>query len=110
PSIHDGAPWVVAEAMACNLPVVCLDRAGAPDLGGTAVATSNQARTAHALSLAVRASRTRHPARQQATMDSSVKQLFDLLSGAGCLDGAAPGGSSDSPQAQLTRRDDGVDM
>jgi glycosyltransferase involved in cell wall biosynthesis len=109
PSIHDGAPWVVAEAMACNLPVVCLDRAGAPGLGGTAVATSNQARTAHALSLAVRASRTRHPARPLATMDSSVKRLFDLLGGAGCLDGAAPGASSDSP-AQLTRRDDGLDM
>lgn len=34
PSIHDEAPLTVAEALACGLPVVCLDRAGPPEIAG----------------------------------------------------------------------------
>jgi glycosyltransferase involved in cell wall biosynthesis len=34
PSLHDEAGWVVAEAMACGLTVVCLDRGGPPVLAG----------------------------------------------------------------------------
>ena len=30
PSLHDEAGWVVAEALACGLPVVCLDHGGPP--------------------------------------------------------------------------------
>jgi glycosyltransferase involved in cell wall biosynthesis len=36
PSLHDDAPWVVAEAVAAGLPVVCLDRGGPPIIGGRA--------------------------------------------------------------------------
>jgi glycosyltransferase involved in cell wall biosynthesis len=28
PSLHDESPWVIAEAIGCGLPVVCLDRGG----------------------------------------------------------------------------------
>jgi glycosyltransferase involved in cell wall biosynthesis len=35
PSLHDDAPWVVGEAVANGLPVVCLDRGGAPLVGGS---------------------------------------------------------------------------
>ena len=35
PSLHDEAGWVVMEAVASGLPVVCLDRGGPPVLGGS---------------------------------------------------------------------------
>jgi glycosyltransferase involved in cell wall biosynthesis len=34
PSLHDDAPWAVAEAAAHGLPVVCLDRGGTPIIAG----------------------------------------------------------------------------
>jgi len=34
PSMHDSAPWAVAEASAAGCPVVCLDRGGPPMLAG----------------------------------------------------------------------------
>jgi glycosyltransferase involved in cell wall biosynthesis len=36
PSLHDDAGWVVAEAMASGLPVICLDRGGPPTIAGPA--------------------------------------------------------------------------
>ena len=36
PSVHDDAPWVVAEAAAQGLPVVCIQRGGPPLLQGSA--------------------------------------------------------------------------
>jgi glycosyltransferase involved in cell wall biosynthesis len=36
PSLHDDAPWSVAEALACGLPVVCLNRGGPPVISGDA--------------------------------------------------------------------------
>ena len=36
PSLHDDAGWVVAEAMASGLPVICLDRGGPPAIAGPA--------------------------------------------------------------------------
>jgi glycosyltransferase involved in cell wall biosynthesis len=35
PSLHDEAPAVVAEALAVGLPIVCLDRGGAPLIAGS---------------------------------------------------------------------------
>lgn len=34
PSFHDDAPWVVGEAVAHGLPVICLDRGGPPIIAG----------------------------------------------------------------------------
>lgn len=34
PSMHDSAPWAVAEAAAAGCRVVCLDRGGAPNIAG----------------------------------------------------------------------------
>lgn len=36
PSFHDQAPWAVAEALSAGLPIVCLDRGGAPLIAGPA--------------------------------------------------------------------------
>ena len=40
PSLHDEAGWVVAEAMASGLPVVCLDLGGPPTLAGRRMAVA----------------------------------------------------------------------
>jgi glycosyltransferase involved in cell wall biosynthesis len=34
PSLHDDAPWVVGEALAHGVPIVCLDRGGTPIVAG----------------------------------------------------------------------------
>ncbi|MGH9890403.1 MAG: glycosyltransferase family 4 protein [bacterium] len=54
PSYHEQAGWAVAEALAAGLPVVCLDRGGAPVLGGIPVKTSDTKGTARALAVGVR--------------------------------------------------------
>jgi glycosyltransferase involved in cell wall biosynthesis len=41
PSIRDEGSWVVAEARAAGVPVVCLDRGGPPVLGGSGVAVGS---------------------------------------------------------------------
>jgi glycosyltransferase involved in cell wall biosynthesis len=48
PSLHDDAGWVVVEALAADLPVVCLDRGGPPilaDRNGIGVPVSGTRRT-----------------------------------------------------------------
>lgn len=60
PSLHDDAPWVVGEAVAHGLPVVCLDRGGTPIIAGggsVAVGSVNEmaARLAKAIADAQRA-------------------------------------------------------
>jgi glycosyltransferase involved in cell wall biosynthesis len=54
PSLHDDAPFAVAEALSVGVPVVCLDRGGPPVLGGTPVHASTRRATAVALAHAVR--------------------------------------------------------
>ena len=64
PSLHDQAPWVVAEALGCGLPVICCDRGGAPviaDTAGLAVRPTSAAATVAGLADAL-ASRTYPPA------------------------------------------------
>jgi glycosyltransferase involved in cell wall biosynthesis len=57
PSLHDEGSWVVAEAVACGLPVVCLDRGGPPVLGGMPVRATTPRATVRALAKAVREAR-----------------------------------------------------
>ena len=49
PSLHDEAGWVVVEAGACGLPVVCIDRGGPPVLGGNGVPVTTIEGTVQAL-------------------------------------------------------------
>jgi glycosyltransferase involved in cell wall biosynthesis len=61
PSLHDQAPLVVAEATAVGVPVVSLDRGGAPLLGAHPVVTRTHARTVAALAKAVEQARNSGP-------------------------------------------------
>jgi glycosyltransferase involved in cell wall biosynthesis len=53
PSMHDEGSWVVAEAVANGLPVICLNRGGPPVLGGRAVRASTPSATVRALAEAM---------------------------------------------------------
>lgn len=78
PSIHDEGGFVVAEALAAGLPVVCLQRGGPPEIGGTGVAPTNLSRTvkdlARTVPIAVHA-----PIRDFPDIDSSTERLRRLL-------------------------------
>jgi glycosyltransferase involved in cell wall biosynthesis len=54
PSLREDAGWVVAEALACGLPVVCLDRGGPPILGAKPVPHSTITETASRFAMAIR--------------------------------------------------------
>jgi glycosyltransferase involved in cell wall biosynthesis len=54
PSLHDEGGWVIAEALAARLPVVCLDRGGPPTIGGTGVVPTRVSNTVKDLAQAVR--------------------------------------------------------
>jgi len=87
PSLHDEAGWVVAEARACGIPVVCLDRGGPPLLGGTAVPIASAARTAAAIAAALQQVDQREPPAPP-RFDSATRgrALHDILSGRGLID------------------------
>lgn len=53
PSMHDDAPLVVVEALACGLPTVCLDRGGPPALGGHPVRVGRVRETIERLAQAI---------------------------------------------------------
>ena len=53
PSLHDEGGWVIAEALATGLPVVCLDRGGPPAIGGSGVPCKGVSQTVAALAQAV---------------------------------------------------------
>jgi glycosyltransferase involved in cell wall biosynthesis len=80
PSLHDEGPWVIVEALAAGLPVVCLDRGGPPVLGGHAVPATSRPATVRALAGAVAHARGRPPAPPHAfAFEAKRTALADLL-------------------------------
>jgi glycosyltransferase involved in cell wall biosynthesis len=59
PSLHEEGGWVIVEARAAGLPVVCLDRGGPPLLGGYVVTATSRRATVQALARAVNEARGR---------------------------------------------------
>jgi glycosyltransferase involved in cell wall biosynthesis len=96
PSLHDEAGWVVVEATASGLPVLCLDVGGPPVLGGHGVRPSTPARTARALAAAAAEALAHRPRPSTAfEMESRASALVDLLVSKGLLplpSGQAHGG------------------
>lgn len=69
PSLHDEAPWSVAEALSCGLPVACVDRGGPPVIAGDAaivVPSSDVETTVRDLAAALEAHQ--FPTREDALM------------------------------------------
>jgi glycosyltransferase involved in cell wall biosynthesis len=85
PSLHDQAPLVVAEATAIGLPVVSLDRGGAPLLGARPVETRSHARTVAALARAVQEAYRSGPGRFSGR-DEQGRRLRSLLVERGLLE------------------------
>jgi glycosyltransferase involved in cell wall biosynthesis len=79
PSLHDDAPWVVGEAVAHGLPVICLDRGGPPIIagaGGVHVGSVTEMSTglAHAIAVA------QHAAPSQGwDVDARHRELLTIL-------------------------------
>ena len=84
PSLHDEGGFVVVEALHMGLPVVCLDRGGPPELGGTPVQASSPGATARALADAVEdAAGTTPPAPPDQRLKK--RQLARLLQESGLI-------------------------
>jgi glycosyltransferase involved in cell wall biosynthesis len=78
PSLHDEGGWVIAEALAARLPVVCLDRGGPPTIGGTGVVPTSVSDTVIGLAQAVLASGD-GPTSGFPYIDSSAQRLGSIL-------------------------------
>jgi glycosyltransferase involved in cell wall biosynthesis len=100
PSLREEAGWVVVEALACGLPVVCLDRGGPRVLGGDAALAAPleddpglvAASLARLLEGALPSeAQVRERARHFSTA-GTVARLRELLGGAGLAPSPADGG------------------
>ena len=96
PSLHDDAGWVVVEALAADLPVVCLDRGGPPilaDRNGIGVPVSGARRTVISR-LAAELERARTMpiggARDAALRFQIDRRVQDLASVTGSVAGLSP--------------------
>jgi glycosyltransferase involved in cell wall biosynthesis len=92
PSFHDEGGYVVAEALACGLPVICIDRGGPPEIGGTAATVIPSAQGLEGIvgTLARVLAAKAFPARaviqhraQELMLENRVDRLRDLASVAG---------------------------
>jgi glycosyltransferase involved in cell wall biosynthesis len=79
PSLHDEGGWVIAEALGCGLPVVCLDRGGPPVLAGAGVPVSTVRNTVAALASAVEQAATDGPKKPPPLFDDASRRLAELL-------------------------------
>jgi glycosyltransferase involved in cell wall biosynthesis len=91
PSLREEAGWIVVEALACGLPVVCLDRGGPSALGGDAVLTATTEADPDVIASSLASllawplppeERVRERARHFSTV-CTVERLRELLAGAG---------------------------
>jgi glycosyltransferase involved in cell wall biosynthesis len=78
PSLHDDAPFAVAEALAEGLPVVCLDHGGAAAIAGGGVSAGSVSDAVAGLARAVRES-IRRPIPAFPDIDSRTRRLAELL-------------------------------
>jgi glycosyltransferase involved in cell wall biosynthesis len=88
PSLHDDAPWVVGEAVAHGLPVVCLDRGGTPIIAGErGVQVGNVKAMAAALAKALAETQTMTPSTSW-DIDTRYRDLLSILRKSNLLRGA----------------------
>lgn len=81
PSLRDSAGWAVAEAAACGLPVVCLDRGGPPTIAGGGVPVTTVDTTARELARRIAsASGTSARPAIPLDLDARARALWDVLS------------------------------
>ena len=86
PSLHDEGGWVVAEAISHGLPVICLDRGGPPELGGTPVRATWPTPTIRRLAQAVRDLEGTVPdPTPLRDLDEATGEIHQILAGRGLL-------------------------
>jgi glycosyltransferase involved in cell wall biosynthesis len=91
PSLHEEGGWVVGEALACGLPVVCIDRGGPPAVGGRGVPLGSAPVTADRLGRAVREVLDDPTSLVPApTLERRRTAAVDLLRSRGLIDGPVP--------------------
>src|SRR5262249_28567677 len=90
PSLHEGSAWVLHEARAAGLPVVCLAHCGSDMLATSVVPVESPRTTARALAKAdVRAAGSTPPATSRSDLVTRLEHLTPVLCGAGILTGDA---------------------